>query len=146
MANNTTSTKAALPNGRLPESRPAEMIDIESLRARVEELELLCAEVYVAAVEIGLPHPLLNRLWTVAAHGSTPHAFAVDMPPRPAAPPDVAPMPIPDIRLTDRRMPDREGRPRAANPELKPLPERRRVMVVDDDPMMIEVLVRILQR
>jgi two-component system, cell cycle sensor histidine kinase and response regulator CckA len=31
-------------------------------------------------------------------------------------------------------------------PELTPLAERRRVMVVDDDPMMMDVLVRILRR
>jgi CheY-like chemotaxis protein len=114
--------------------------------------------VYVAAVELGLPQPLLNRLWTVAAHGSTPQAFDVEMPPRlpvpqaGAKPAEVAsidrraePMPIPDIPLTDRPQgPD--ARTRAPQPELKPLPERRTVMVVDDDPMMLEVLVRILQR
>jgi len=66
----------------------------------------------------------------------------VDLPNRPA----VAPMQIPDIRLTDRPLRDSEEGPRAVKPELEPLPERRRVMVVDDDPMMMEVLVRILQR
>jgi len=146
MKDENTAPRATLPNGRLPEARPAEINDIASLQARVQQLELLCAEVYVAAVEIGLPQPLLNRLWIVAAHGSTPHAFDVEMPPRPAAPAEASPMPIPDIRLTDRRIPDRGGRPSVAKPELDPLPERRRVMVVDDDAMMMEVLVRILQR
>jgi CheY-like chemotaxis protein len=106
----------------------------------------------VAAVELGLPQDLLNRLWTVAAQGTRPHAFAVDMPAR-SAPPAAAvtpserkPMPIPDIRLTDR--PVRSGEPRAATPsaDLQPLTARRRVMVVDDDHMMMDVLVRILQR
>lgn len=143
MVNNITGTRSALPDGRLPDARPAQMGDIDALRARIEQLELLCAEVYIAAVEIGLPQPLLNRLWTVAARGSTPHAFAVDMPARPGAAP---PMPIPDIRLTDRPGRDREERPKGATPDLAPLPERRRVLVVDDDPMMMEVLVRILQR
>jgi CheY-like chemotaxis protein len=145
MSDDHAATRASLPNGRLPDARPAEINDIDGLKARVQELERLCAEVYVAAVEIGLPQPLLNRLWTVAAHGSTPHAFAVDLPPPPASP-EVAPMAIPDIRLTDRHLPDRTGRPRVPRPELNPLPMRRRVMVVDDDPMMMEVLVRILQR
>lgn len=146
MVNNIPPVKSALPNGRLPDSPPADNADIDSVRARVQELELLCAEVYVAAVEIGLPQPLLNRLWTVAAQGSAPHAFALDLPPRPPVPAAQSPMPIPDIRLTDRPVRDREGRSKGVKPELEPLPERRRVMVVDDDPMMMEVLVRILQR
>ena len=137
--------RSSLPNGRLPNAGPVEIDNIDTLRFRIQQLELLCAEVYEAAVEIGFPQPLLNRLWTVAAQGSTPHAFAVDLPNRPASPATV-PMPIPDIRLTDRPVRDGEERPKAAKPELEPLPERRRVMVVDDDPMMMEVLVRILQR
>ena len=150
----------SLPNGRLPEACPAHAQDAEALRARIRDLETLCAEVYVAAVELGLPQPLLNRLWTVAAQGSSPHAFEIDMPPRlpvpqPAAatvepivkavakPPE--PMQIPDIRLTDRpKGPD--ARPRPVQSELKALPDRRTVLVVDDDTMMLEVLVRILQR
>ena len=138
--------KAALPNGRPPEMHHAISTDPEVLRARIQELETLCAEVYVAAVELGLPQPLLNRLWTVAAQGSTPHAWAVDMPPRPPEPAAKQPIPIPDIKLTDR--PPREGErsSRPAAPELKPIGERRRVLVVDDDPMMMEVLVRILKR
>ncbi|HUE88448.1 MAG TPA: response regulator [Vicinamibacterales bacterium] len=138
--------KPTLPNGRLPESPPVEVTDIDTLRGRIQELELLCAEVYVAAVEIGLPQPLLNRLWTVAAHGSTPHAFALDLPPSPPARAAVAPIPLPDIKLTDRPGRDAQARPKAVKPELDPLPVRRHVMVVDDDPMMMEVLVRILQR
>jgi CheY-like chemotaxis protein len=133
--------------------------DVETLRARISELETLCAEVYVAAVELGLPQPLLNRLWVVAAQGSTPHAFDIDLPPRlpvpePPAPASAAvepiaktkPLPIPDIPLTDRPKAPGDTRTRAPQAELKSLPQRRTVMVVDDDPMMLEVLVRILQR
>ncbi len=146
MGNNTTVPKLALPNGRLPETGPTPVDNIDTLRSRIDQLERLCAEVYVAAVEIGLPQPLLNRLWTVAAQGSTPHAFVVELPTQPASAAAAVPMQIPDIRLTDRPAHDREERPKAAKPELEPLPDRRRVMVVDDDPMMLEVLVRILQR
>lgn len=136
----------SLPNGRFPAERTTSVGDPQDLRARVHELETLCAEVYVAAVELGLPQPLLNRLWTVAAQGSTPHAWAVEMPPRPAEPPASEPIPIPDIKLTDRPARDGESKARPAMPELKVLDVRRRVLVVDDDPMMMEVLVRILKR
>lgn len=163
---NRGAVASFLPNGRHPEISQAESSDPAVLRARVTELETLCAEVYVAAVELGLPQALLNRLWTVAAHGSTPHAFDIELPPRPPAPPaepadadaastaapaepeakTVEAMPIPDIRLTDRpSLKPIEGR-KAASPELKELPVRRTVMVVDDDAMMLEVLLRILQR
>jgi CheY-like chemotaxis protein len=117
------------------------------LHARIQELEMLCAEVYVAAVELGLPQPLLNRLWTVAAQGRTPHAWAVEMPARaPESMRKAEPLPLPDIKLTDRPSRDSDSRPRVTVPELKALPTRRRVMVVDDDPMMMDVLVRILRR
>jgi CheY-like chemotaxis protein len=143
---NHVSVRATLPNGRLPEAPKLEVSDPEVLRSRVEELETLCAEVYVAAVELGLPQALLNRLWTVAAQGRTPHAWAVDIPAQPPERPGKEPMPIPDIKLTDRPVRDGDSRTRPSLPELKPLETRRRVMVVDDDPMMMEVLVRILSR
>lgn len=150
----------ALPNGRLPEARSMNPSDVETLRARIRELETLCAEVYVAAVELGLPQPLLNRLWVVAAHGSTPHAFDLDLPPRLPVPEGAAapapavvepikkvePLPIPDIRLTHQPKAPGDTRARAPQAELKALPDRRTVMVVDDDAMMLEVIVRILQR
>ena len=144
--NQGSAAKAALPNGRLPEVRQKDVNDPAVLRARLDELEMLCAEVYVAAVELGLPQPLLNRLWTVAAQGRTPHAFEIQMPDTVASPATKAPLPIPDIRLTDRPARVGESKPKVALPELKPLKVRRRVMVVDDDPMMMEVLLRILQR
>jgi CheY-like chemotaxis protein len=146
--NQGIAAKPSLPNGRLPEAHHAVPADVETLRGRVLELETLCAEVYVAAVELGLPQPLLNRLWTVAAQGRTPHAFAVDMPGRAAEPTPAPPMPIPDITLTDRPAAG-PANARAKNrdlPDLRPLTIRRRVLVVDDDPMMMEVLVRILAR
>ena len=134
----------------------------EQLRARVSELEALCTEVYVAAVELGLPQPLLNRLWTVAARGLAPHAFVLDMPPRqPQVPGSVAgesapgtgPVgtssavcPLPDIQIIDRPLSGRDSETRERVPELKALPVRKTVCVVDDDPMMLEVLVRILRR
>jgi CheY-like chemotaxis protein len=134
--------KVTLPNGRPPESVAVRSTDPERLRARVQELEDLCAEVYWTAVEMGLPQPLLNRLWTVAAKGSAPHTWSVDI----AAPSDAATPPdVVSTLLTD---PGRasDSVSRLDPPDLKPIAERRRVMVVDDDPMMMDVLVRILER
>jgi CheY-like chemotaxis protein len=146
-------TGPTLPNGRPPESRIAEAADREALADRVRELEMLCAEVYVAAIELGFPQPLLNRLWTVAARGSSPHAYDLDMPPRLPVPESGArvaakerePMPIPDISLTDRPE-NADVRSRAPQPELKPLARCATVLVVDDDEMMLQVLSRILRR
>ena len=55
--------------------------------------------------------------------------------------------PAPDtgVRLIDRPD-DGQRRARPPGPELKPLPDRRTVLVVDDEPLMLEVLTRILQR
>jgi CheY-like chemotaxis protein len=136
--------KAAIPNSQLSESLSADNGDIDILRRRVRELELLCAEVFDAAAKLGVPQPLLNRLQTVAAQRSTPHAFAAGMPPHPPA--AAAPMPLPDCRVTDGRVRDPETHPNSPKPALAPVARRPRVMVVDDDPMMMEVLVRILQR
>jgi CheY-like chemotaxis protein len=155
MVTKNPSPQSVLPNDSLSESQQVDRHDA-ALRARITELETLCAEVYIAAVELGLPQPLLNRLWTVGTHGATPQAFDVEMPSRLAAPaPRVLDAPalqtarfaqLPDIRLTDRPAARDESRAKAPQAELKPLPERRRVMVVDDDAMMLEVLERILQR
>ena len=169
------------------------------MRGRVRELEQLCTDVLVAAVDLGLPQPLLNRLWAAVGHGELPHAFSVDLPPKrapgdaaaaapapeqpagraaespPSAPsaealeqqaPNVnappgrasgaktpagtaasAPMPIPDIPLTTNPLLS-TGAPasKPTQPELAPLTTRKTVAVVDDDPMMLDVLERILQR
>ena len=45
---------------------------------RVREIEALCADVYAAGVELGLPHDLLNRLWVIAGGGIAPQTFALD--------------------------------------------------------------------
>lgn len=153
---------------------------------RIRELERLCAEVYVAAVEIGLPEPLLLKLWRVAAGGTVPRAFLVDLPDlppraRPApgpgdgAPPAAAeaiiePPPgigggvrklVPLSRLLRKiwpraarsRQPQVVGLPtRGANgdrrspTELRPLTQRYTVLVADDDPAMLQLLAKILQR
>lgn len=139
--------------------------DPDFLRGRVRELEALCADVLVAAVDLGLPPPLLHRLWAAVGHGERPHAFQVELPPAavPAVktPPTVEvaspspasaaaaapPMPIPDIPLTANPLTSKTGTgqppPQA---ELRPIAVRRTVAVVDDDPMMLDVLQRILQR
>jgi CheY-like chemotaxis protein len=159
--------------------------DPEVMRGRVRELEALCADVLMAAVELGLPQPLLNRLWAAVGHGELPHAFRVDLPPKagepsattaiegdmqppsadaaavqPSPAPEPArsgegaarptaaePMPIPDIRLSTNPLLSPSGAAaKPADAELKPIAVRRTVAVVDDEPMMLDVLERILQR
>ena len=67
------------------------------------------------------------------------------MPTRP--PVAAALMPLSDSRVTNGGpVRDPGPHPDAPERELAPVPARRRVMVVDDDPMMMEVLVRILRR
>ncbi len=131
----------------------------EKLRARVRELESLCADVLVAGVDIGLPQHLLNQLWAAVGHGEAPHAFNVDLPPAPPRPIEAPPqskvvamatpelMRIPDIPLTANPLtPKDDSRPKPPQAELKPLNVKKTVCVVDDDPMMLDVLARILQR
>lgn len=146
--------------------------DHEQLRARVRELEALCTDVLVAGVDIGLPQHLLNQLWGAVGHGELPHAFNVDLPPAPprpgpapvaAEPASVPPTPasgsaagvasrppleIPDIPLTSNPLTAQkeDARPKPPQAELKPLGVKKTVAVVDDDPMMLDVLSRILQR
>jgi len=58
-------------------------------------------------------------------------------------------MPIPDIPLTTNpllSLEQSESRPTPPQVELKPLGATKTVAVVDDDPMMLDVLSRILQR
>jgi CheY-like chemotaxis protein len=142
----------------------------EQLKARIRELESLCTDVLVAGVDIGLPQHLLNQLWAAVGHGELPHAFNVDLPPAPPrpveAPPqqkvvvsdafkkDAAaatkrePIEIPDIPLTNNPLTTAkdDARPKPPQAELKPINIRKTVCVVDDDPMMLDVLARILQR
>jgi CheY-like chemotaxis protein len=102
-----------------------------AMRQRILELEALCAEVYEAAVIAGLSPALLNRLWMVAAHGNSPRGFTVELP---------TDAPLPDVPLIHR--------PTLANtPPLAPLAElveRKTVMLVDDDPAMLELIAKIL--
>jgi CheY-like chemotaxis protein len=146
--------------------------DKDRLRERIRELESLCTDVLVAGVDIGLPQHLLNQLWAAVGHGEMPHAYHVDLPPAPRRvdetktdaakvsilPPAVeakiaqgtpqrAPIEIPDIPLTSNPLttPD-DSRPKPVQAELKALIVKKTVAVVDDDPMMLDVLARILQR
>ena len=149
-----------------------EQQDKEKLRARIRELESLCTDVLVAGVDIGLPQQLLNQLWAAVGHGELPHAYDVDLPP---APPRVveskkdaatvavmpaaetrvatepaaalrAPLEIPDIPLTNSAAAADDARPKPPQAELKAIAVKKTVVVVDDDPMMLDVLARILQR
>ena len=143
--------------------------DQDKLRARIRELESLCTDVLVAGVDIGLPQHLLNQLWAAVGHGEMPHAFHVDLPPAPRSvegtqsPKVVAPeafkdtaspaqarrepLEIPDIPLTSNPLMSKDDqRPKPPQAELKPLNIKKTVCVVDDDPMMLDVLARILQR
>jgi CheY-like chemotaxis protein len=134
--------------------------ETERLQARLRELETLCSDVYVAAVELGLPQDLLNRLWSVVSGGQVPHAFELDaptwLPPKPvtenkAALPSGTPAPHDAVRQRVESQPSfpagwPAARVRQGNDQLQPLTDRRSVLVVDDDAMMREVLVRILSR
>ncbi len=64
------------------------------------------------------------------------------------APPSRPALEIPDIPLTSNplTMAAEEGRAKPPQAELKPLGIKKTVVVVDDDPMMLDVLSRILQR
>jgi CheY-like chemotaxis protein len=98
-------------------------LTLEESHARIRALEELCAEVYVAALELGLPDPLLKKLRQVAAGGAIgEHVPATPVPHEPQA-------------VSSQ-----------SQVELKPLPGRYTVLVVDDDPAMLEVLTRILRR
>jgi CheY-like chemotaxis protein len=124
-------------------------------QARVRELEILCAEVYVAAVQLGLPQALLNRVWTIAARGQAPQfgvdpptdleAAAIELRAAGPSPPSPNPLPVPDF---DRLAPEIIAVPGAADGRtpLEPLAERRTVLLVDDDPLMLAVMKGILQR
>jgi len=142
--------------------------DVRELRARIKELESLCTDVLVAGVDLGLPQHLLNQLWAAVGHGELPHAFDVDLPPAPSRPIEASPqnkvlprdarkessvttrepMQIPDVALTSNPLTTAKDdpRPTPSPPELKPLAVKKTVCVVDDDPMMLDVLARILQR
>jgi CheY-like chemotaxis protein len=123
--------------------------DIARLRARVDELEDLCGDLYDLGVELGVPQLFLNKLWTVASQGNEPHAFdfALDVAANGAGaanePPSVAHDDgVPDIRLVHTVRPPKSAT--VPTRPLEPLPERRRVLVIDDDPAILTMLLRIL--
>jgi CheY-like chemotaxis protein len=126
-----------LPAGTLPVSGEIPK-GHAAMAQRIRELESLCAEVYEAAVIQGLPQRLLDRLWIVAARGNHPNAFSYTLLSELEGTEDQL-EPLPDIPLTHH--PDR---PQPALPKLPPLLARRTVMVVDDDPVMLEMLMKIL--
>ena len=100
------------------------------MAARLNEIEALCADVYSAAVELGLPRDLLNRLWVIAGGGTAPQAFALD--------------PAHALQQVQAPAPKAQGVPAPA--PLPALERRRTVLVADDDPRMMELLTRILGR
>jgi CheY-like chemotaxis protein len=118
-----------LPIGTFPAigDTPASYV---AMRERVAELEGLCAEVYEAAVLLDLPPGLLAKLWVVASHGNSPQGFSCPLP-------DGAP--LPDIPLIHH-----PGQSAIPTPELVPLRERKMVMVVEDDPAMLDLILKIL--
>ena len=135
-----------------------EQSDVTKLRARigdlerrVQDLETLCAEVYVAGIELGLPQALITRLWSIAAEGNLPVAFKLDSPPEmprltTARNPVAAGLPIPDLDRLDKAITEATKRPESMKlaAHFKAMPHMR-ALVVDDDPLMVEVLVRILR-
>jgi CheY-like chemotaxis protein len=121
--------------GQLPIGRYPAINDIPASEAamaqRIRELETLCAEVYEAAVVLGLPPRLLAKLWIVAAHGNQPQGYAVTL-----LDDDET---LPDIPLIHR-----SSQSLVTPPDLPELPERRTVMVVEDDPAMLDLILKIL--
>lgn len=138
---------------KLPDGRPTQSDDVDAdlarLRTRVDQLEDLCGELYDLGVELGVPQIFLNKLWTVASHGNEPRAFEIELDVAtpnggaatgtPAVAHDEG---LPDIRLVQTIAPSPSLT--APRPPLAPLPERRRVMVVDDDPAILSVILRVL--
>lgn len=122
--------KSGWNNPSAPPRTAQDPLSYDQMAERVREMEALCADVYSAAVELGLPRDLLNRLWVIAGGGTAPQAFAVD--------------PKHALKQIDAPAPKT---PAAASPAtLPPLRRRRTVLVADDDPRMLELLTRILQR
>lgn len=101
----------------------------EELTRRVRHLEALCADVFTAAVEWGMPQEILSRLWVIAGGGEPPQATSFDYAQALAFATKLGPVP---------RTPEA--------PPLPPIKTRQAVLVVDDDPMMLGILTRILSR
>lgn len=121
------------PGWRNPSANPHEVrapLTYEQLSQRLHEMEALCRDIYVVAAELGLPQPLLTRLWVLAGHGTPPQAFAMDAQ---AATAQALHTPTP-VAAEPARTP------------LAPLKRRRTVLVVDDDAIMLQVIERILRK
>ena len=118
------------PNASARPSAPDTRPTYGELEKRLGEMEALCRDIYVVAAEIGLPRPLLNRLFVIAGQGAPPQAFALD----------------PAAALAQATTRDAAPEPAAAPAALPPLKRRRTVLIVDDDPLMLEVIGRILSR
>jgi CheY-like chemotaxis protein len=124
--------------------------------------------VLVAGVDGGLPQPILNRLWTAVGRGAPRQLIPVDRPPvRPAVADEGPGRPAPAAGA-GQVIPVQEDLAKSASTfdpftmplgagsrppprfdpfaDLKPLAETKTVMIVDDDPMMLDVIGRILQR
>lgn len=128
-----TPKQPLLPN-QIDSTQSPRALDRAALERRVRELESLCAELYESGVVIGMPHLLLNKLWTVAARGNAPRTFEVEIVDHPRDPRS-----LPDIRLVhDPRSPIVPPKP------LPPIPLRRTVLVVDDDPTILQIVTKIL--
>jgi CheY-like chemotaxis protein len=138
-----------LPNGQSQHDEPSDA-DTARLQARVDELEDLCGELYDLGVEVGVPQVFLNRLWTIASQGNEPRAFEFALDVAVAAEGAIIDAPsvandegLPDIRLVHSVV----RPPRSACVPMRPLaplPDRRRVMVVDDDPAILAMILRVL--
>jgi CheY-like chemotaxis protein len=146
-----TFLSSKLPNGQLTPASGPHTPEVERLRARVEELEDLCAELYDMGVELGMPHLFLKKLWTVAAHGNEPQAFAgVEIEvasATAAAASETADVAHDEGAAYDVRLVHTVHPPKAAAVPPRPLaqiPERRRVMVVDDDPAILAMILKVL--
>jgi CheY-like chemotaxis protein len=132
-----SSGGSQIPNGpgHLPIGTYPAISDIPTSHAamqrRIRELEGLCAEVYEAAVVMGLPPSLLAKLWIVAARGNNPQGFAIALQDE-------------DVPLTEAPPIHRSTPPAGTLPELPELRERKTVMVVEDDPAMLDLIMKIL--
>lgn len=112
-----------------PETLKKARLTYEEMERRVAELESLCADVYVAGAELGFPQALLNRLWVVAGKGEAPRAFSAD--------PETA------NAVAARPTQVQQEPPRAPLPTIK---GGKAVLVVDDDPLMLQMITKILSR
>jgi len=101
--------------------------DSSTVTARAKRMEALLCDLYGAAVELNLPQSLIDRIWLEIGHGGRAHAFSFEELPALVDRPSLAGLRIPHYQ------------------PLRPH-DRKIAMVVDDDPMMLDVLARILSR